>query len=196
MLRQQGGQCRQSKGSKEGTEFREAARKLRFQAVCCLSQGHQFSRKWAGKGFANCPVQRRSQSCTTLRNSEGYKAAPSQERTWDRAYRTPAAFHLCLLEGHEAGMGHSPNILGSQGYALPAIHSCCSYQCLLDPPEDSGQQVCTTSAGHGCNGDRLSFVHSGLPGGANVCWLFLEEDGPMAAAPAYLGMGPRDGPGN
>lgn len=87
-------------------------------------------------------------------------------------------------------MRRSPAIPGSRGYTLPAIRPCCSCQCLFDPPEDSGQQVCMSSASRVGNRDRLPFVHSGLPGGASVCRLFLEWDGPTAGAPGVPGHGP------
>lgn len=79
-----------------------------------------------------------------------------------------------------------------QGWdAQPASQgACCSSQCLRHPPADSGQQGCMFSASRVCNRDRLLFVHSGLPGGASVCWLFPEWDGPMAGAPGVPGHGP------
>lgn len=86
----------------------------------------------------------------------------------------------CFMKGTWQGWGAQP---ASQG-------ACCSSQCLRHPPVDSGQQGCMSSASHVCNRDRLLFVHSGLPGGASVCWLFPEWDGPMAGAPGVPGHGP------
>lgn len=88
-------------------------------------------------------------------------------------------FHLCLLDGgYRAGMGCLPNIPGSWDCTVPAIHPCCSHQCLLVHPEDSGQQVCMSSEDYVCNrGTGCPLCTQGCPRGIIVCWLFLEWDG-------------------
>lgn len=162
--------------NKAGPEAREAARE---RDPTRASVTRTPTLQGTAGPFASRPVRRESQSVRVKKN-EGHTAAPAKERACDRAYGTPGAFHLQPPpEGHMAGVGRSAGFPGS----------CCSSQRLRHPPEDSGQQGCMSSASHVCNGDRLLFVHSGPPGGASVCWLFPEWEGPMAGAPGVPGHG-------
>lgn len=168
-----------------GVEVREAAKDLGFQSklVCHLSQRHQFSKVWAGKGFANCPVSVDHKICTIVKNTTQYKSSTTtgengRQSLWD----PPRAFHLCLFDrGCRAGMGHSPNTPGSWGCILPAIVPAAPTSTSLIIPRTQGNKFSFS---------QLAVYATGAQ--ATLCVLMAAPWGQVCAGFSWNGMGPTD----
>lgn len=171
LMRQQGAQGGWSRRNKGGDRSQGGSQGAGIPTGVCLSPEPRtpILQEMGRKVVCKLPsAMQITKGGTSVKNREQYKSSTSAGEGMGKAYGTPGALPLPALGWAQGRGGRSPSILGSQGYALPATHPCCSYPCLLDPPEDSGQQVCMSSASHVCNRDRLPLCTQGLLGGRQV----------------------------